>query len=88
MEIDRSHSFMMSRGMFLGEVVSMISGSGGPIDMKLALLYPISHPIKTHIHCFGLLLFDCIVDNAVGCSVVGLNRGGGLGMIHLFKSSS
>jgi hypothetical protein len=59
-----------------------------PKDIELALLGPIPHPIKTHVHGTGALLLDyAIVKDAVCCGVVHLHWCGRLCMAHFVKSS-
>jgi len=64
----------------LGEVVSFVGGTQLPNDVILALANTITNPIKLHVNGFGSFLLDVIIDNASGCGIVSLNRGGRLWM--------
>ena len=70
--------------MMLGEVVSQIVLTFFPKYFKLVLANMVSYPVETHVNGFGALLFDCVVYNAVGCSIVCLDRGGWLGVTEKF----
>ena len=70
--------------MMLGEVVSQIVLTFFLKCLKLVLANTVSYPVETHVNGFGALLFDCVVDNAVGCSIVCLDRGGGVGVPQKF----
>ena len=62
------------------EVVGQIVSTVSPVDIELPLFDAVFDPVKTHIHCFGSSLFDGVVGNAGGASVVSLDGGGGLRM--------
>lgn len=59
----RSHFEMVGRWMMFGVVVSKIILSRSPIDVKLALRYPILDPIKMHVHGTSLSLFHGVVND-------------------------
>ena len=40
------------------EVISFICGTGFLIYVELFLIFSVFDPIETHVHCFGLALFD------------------------------
>jgi hypothetical protein len=68
------HKAVMGSGEILCKVVAEIFCAWFPVDDELFLVDSISDPIKRHIHCSGLALFECVVCNA-GCSgVVGFDR--------------
>ena len=69
-------------------VVCHVFGAFAPVDEKVSLLDAISDPIKTHIHGFGAALFDGVVADAGGTSVVGLNWSGWLRMAHVFEDGA
>jgi hypothetical protein len=56
--------------------------------VELALFDSVTHPVKTHVHSFGVLLLNGVVDNAKGSGVVGLDGCGGLWMAHFFEGSA
>ena len=49
----------------------------------MPLANPVADPIKMHVQCFGSALFDCVVCDAGGAGIVGLDGGGGLRMAHV-----
>ena len=71
-----------------GEIVGPIGDPRFPKNVKLFLLGAITQPIKTHVHGFGALLFDRVIDNPAGGVVVGLQRRGGLRMAQFLQSSA
>jgi hypothetical protein len=50
------------------------------MDRVLALGDTVFDPVKPHVHGFGPALFYCVIDNAQGTGVVGLQWGGVLWM--------
>jgi hypothetical protein len=48
-----SHITMMCQWMMLHKVICQIHLTGGPINFKLTLLFPIQQPFKPHIHRFS-----------------------------------
>ena len=46
--------------------------------MKLALGNAVSDPVEAHVDDFGSILFDGVVEDTIGCAVVGSDRGRGL----------
>lgn len=83
MQVGGSHSAMVGRGVVLGVVVSKVCGSRFPLDMILALLDSVLEPVEPHVNSFGAMLFDCVVEDAIGTGIVNLERGGWLGMTEL-----
>ena len=55
-----------------GKVVRFIEAASFSIDMELALAYAIANPVKSHVDSFEALLFDSVIGNAGGSTVVGL----------------
>ena len=66
----------MRRWVMLGVLVANIGAARFPIDQELFLESPILDPIKTHVDCLQLILFDCVFGEAFSCRVVDTDRGG------------
>ena len=66
----------------LSKVVSKIILTSVPINTELALLRSVVEPVEPHVHCLGLLLFYCIIDDTIGSIVVSFEWGGWLGEFH------
>jgi hypothetical protein len=62
--------------MVFTEVVGKIVGSFFPMDSEVALMDTVSDPAKTHVDHFGAALLHCVVDDAGGTRVVGLDWSG------------
>ena len=71
--------------MMFGEVVSQIVLTFFPKYFKLVLANTVSYPIEAHVNGFGAFLFDCVIYNAIGCSIVSLDWGGRLGVTEKFE---
>jgi len=59
--------------MVFREVVCQVFRSFLPVDSKLPLMDTIMNPIKSHVNCFQLSLFDLIVYNAVHDCIIHLD---------------
>ena len=57
----------------LCEIVGQVEFSGGPEEIKLALLDSVFHPPVSHVERFGELLAHLGIKDAVGGSVVGFD---------------
>ena len=68
--------------MVLGKIIGKIFYAFSPMYVEHLLVGSASNPVKSHIHTFGSLLLYCIVDNAFGAFVVGLDWGGVLRVAH------
>ena len=55
----------------LGEVVGKVAFAWGPPYLEHALAYTVPNPLKSHVHCFGVLDFGPVVGKAFGCGVIG-----------------
>ena len=53
--------------------------------MELALDRAILQPIKAHVDSFGAALFDCVIHDAGGATVVNLEGSRWLWMAHLVE---
>ena len=82
-EVEGAHMLMMGGGMMLSVVISPVVGAFTPVDEELTLIRAVSDPVEPHVHCLGSFLFNGIVDDAVGASVIGLDWGGALGVAEL-----
>ena len=49
---------MVGGGKVFSEITSLVCGAGFPIYVELFLIFSVPDPIETHVHCFGLALFD------------------------------
>ena len=76
---------MMRGRMMFCEVVGKVGCTGAPVDFELFLADPILYPIESHVHGFGLLLFNLFVGKAISGGVVNLYRGGWLRVLHFFQ---
>jgi hypothetical protein len=56
-----------------GELVAKIFFAWGPVHIQLALLDPVSHPIKMHIHGVRSWMFHCVISNVVCGGLIGSN---------------
>jgi len=72
----------------LGEVVSEIVLTFGPVDEELALMNAIADPVELHVHCLGATLFDGVIGDSGGCTVVGLHWCRALLETEFFQSSA
>ena len=57
--------------MVFGEGIRAVEFGLAPINGKLPLLDTTANPIKTHVDGLGALLFDFVVGESFGSSVVG-----------------
>ena len=79
----------MVRGrVVFGVIVGKILGAFAPVDEEMALADTIAYPIEAHIHGFGASLFDCVVANAGGACIVGLDGSGWLWVSHVVEDCS
>ena len=80
MEKDGAHQLMMVSWVVFGEVVSEVKFAFLPMNVELALAYAVADPIEAHIDCLGSTLLHFVIDDSKADFVVGLNRGGWLGV--------
>ena len=76
---------MVRRTMMFGPIVGSVVGSWMPVVAKLVLGVTALQPVELHVHCFGASWLNVVVDNAMGCAVVGLDGCGRLLVAHLFE---
>jgi hypothetical protein len=74
--------------MMFGSIVSSVVGSWMPVVAELALGVMAQQPVESHVHCFGAAWLNVVGDNAMGCTVVGLDGCGRLLVAHLFEEVS
>jgi hypothetical protein len=55
------------------------------LHKKLALFDAIAYPVKSHVHGFGLALFDGTDGDAGSAGIVGFDWSGWLWMAHVMK---
>jgi hypothetical protein len=70
-------------GKVLGEVVNVVFCVWAPYDLMLTLLGSVSEPVKTHVDCFRLALFDGVIEDSFGTLVVSSKHCGRLGVAQL-----
>jgi hypothetical protein len=64
-EIKRTESLVMGRGVVLCKVVTQVGVTGGAADIKLSLLDAVLDPVVAHIHSFGSFLENSFVCNSI-----------------------
>ena len=57
----------------LGEVVGFVETAFFPMNKELPLAYAVANPVEAHVDGFRALLFDSVVGDAGGGTVVGLD---------------
>ena len=75
----------MFGGVMFCEVISLVALARISVDVELSLSYTVAYPIKAHVHCFQLFLFDGVSSNALGSAVVGYHGGRWLRVPHLLQ---
>jgi hypothetical protein len=81
----RALADVMLCGVMFCIVVGAIAGSATPIDMELALSDLGADPVVPHIQSLGPALFDAVVRDATGSTIVGDERCGRLGVPKFFE---
>ena len=74
--------------MVFAEIIGAIVFALAPIDVKLALADAIADPVEAHVHGLRSFLFNVVVGDASGCTVVGLDGSRGLRMTHFLERRS
>ena len=57
---------MMGRGEMFGKIIAKIIFTRSPVDEELTLVDTIADPEKSHIHTFGLIFSDVVIDDTAG----------------------
>lgn len=81
-KIEVSHCLVMGGWVVFCEIIGKIFGSFFPVYLKFFLPDSVADPMEAHVHGFGSLLFACVVEDAMGCCVVRLDRCGRLRVAH------
>jgi hypothetical protein len=71
-----------------GEVVCKIFAGSVPTELELFLGFAIAKPVIAHVDCAGAALFDGVVDETNGSSVVKCDWCGGLRVTEFFEGRS
>ena len=74
---------MVCCDVMLSVIVSQVGVSRGPVVLELVLRLMVLEPVEFHVHCFGFLLLDSTIDNAIGGAVVGSDRYGRMSVTKL-----
>ena len=75
----------MACGMMFCPVVAVVCGAGAPVKSELFLAdAPVSQPVEAHVHGIGMFWLHPFVDDAFGCQIVNLKRGGWLLVAYVF----
>ena len=77
-----SHTSVMFRREFFGEVIGKIFSSLLPVEVKIFFLDTTSHPVEAHVKCFGAFPAHVASEDAVGGCVVSLDWSGRLHIAH------
>jgi hypothetical protein len=73
--------------MMFGKIISCVQNSLFPIDVELALADAVTNPVEAHIDGFGSFLFDHVIGNAKGGTVlVSYDWSGRLGIAKFLKA--
>ena len=69
-EIRGADCTMMRSWIMFSKTVGLVGGTSVPVSIKLTLANAIADPIETHVNSFGAFLFDRVVGDTGGGSVV------------------
>jgi hypothetical protein len=84
-DIKRTESLVMGRGVVLCKVVTQVCVTGVPADVELSLLDAVLDPLVAHIHSLGSFLENIFVCNSICCGVVGFELSSVLGVSHFLE---
>ena len=59
-----------------------------PVDMEVSLFSPVSQPVEAHVHSFRSLLFDGVIDDSLGRTIVCFDWCSGLRVTQLLETLS
>ena len=85
MKASGADSPVVASGKVFGAVVPKVVPPGFPVRNELALPDPVPNPVESHVNCFGSLLFDCVVADALSAGVVRFDGSGWLGVAKKLK---
>jgi hypothetical protein len=85
MQIVWSHALVMRWRMMLSEIITHIGVTRLPSYIELVLFNSVFYPVEYHVHCFGALLLDCVIDDAICCGVISFEFCGFLSVAHSRK---
>jgi hypothetical protein len=72
--------------MMLNKIAIHIGVARRPTYIELVLFNPVFDPVESHVHGFGALLLDCVIDDSVCSGVVSFEFSGILFVSHFRKS--
>ena len=72
----------------VSSIVGIVRFSRSPVESELLLAFSVSEPMESHVHRFGSLGLDFLVDYFFCYRVVGLHRGWRLLVSHFFEDDS
>jgi hypothetical protein len=61
---------MMRWRMMLSKIVTHSGVTRRPTYIELVLFNPVFDPVEYHVHGFGALLLDCVIDDSICSGVV------------------
>ena len=79
-DVDWTYSSVVGWAVVLCKVVGEVGFAWGPIDIELVLFDTVAQPVKSHVDCFGLVLFDSAISDTVSGAVVSSDWSGWLRM--------
>jgi hypothetical protein len=85
MHILWSHVLVISWRMVLSEIITHIGVTRCPTYIELVLFNSVFYPAESRVHCFGALLLDCVIDDAICGGVVSFELCGILCVAHFRK---
>ena len=74
-EVGGSHFSVMGRGVVLSKVVGQVDVAALPVDLELALLGAVLHPVEPHVHGFRAFDFCSAIGETIGRRIVGGDSG-------------
>ena len=77
--------FVVDRRAVLSAVVAVVVLSTVPVDAELLLGFAASEPVEAHVHRLRLFGDNCVVSDANGGGVVGLDGRWGCGHFILLR---
>jgi hypothetical protein len=59
------HALVTRLRIMLSEIITHIGVTRHPTYIELILFNSVFDPVEYHVHCFGALLLDCVIDDAI-----------------------